>query len=204
MELPVGACDAELLRARAALLGTELEAFSPCPGCGQKMGFSVTTPELLESPGARPTGELLCGDLMLRFRVATYRDLIAASESEDVATVRAGLLRRCLTVVSTRDGATTTLDPACLPEEAVDRVGAAMSEADPQADLRVTLSCAECSRRWQEMLDVGAFFWAELQVLARRLLDEVHTLAARYGWAESDILDMTPRRRQAYLQMGEA
>lgn len=199
--LSVGACDAELLRARAALLGNELCAWSPCPACGQEMEFSVSTPELLGLPAPRPMNELRWGEFVLRFRLPTYRDVIAASTSEDIETVRRRLLRACLTVVSSPDGATT--DPAHLADEAIERVGDAMLKADPHADLQLTLRCDSCSRHWQEKLDVAAYMGAELEVLARRLLEEVHTLAARYGWSESEILEMTPRRRDAYLHLGD-
>jgi hypothetical protein len=35
---------------------------------------------------------------------------------------------------------------------------------------------------------------------AQRLLMEVHLLARAYSWRESDILAMSPARRNAYLQ----
>ena len=42
---------------------------------------------------------------------------------------------------------------------------------------------------------------AELATQAKRLLREVHFLARAYGWREADILAMSARRRQAYLEM---
>jgi hypothetical protein len=33
------------------------------------------------------------------------------------------------------------------------------------------------------------------------MLREVDTLAAAYHWAEADILALSPRRRQAYLEL---
>ena len=72
---------------------------------------------------------------------------------------------------------------------------------DPQADLEVNLTCPACGHRWAALVDVAAFLWTELKAQARRLLREVHTLALAYGWRESDILAMSSRRRQAYLDM---
>ena len=47
--------------------------------------------------------------------------------------------------------------------------------------------------------DVPAYLWEELDVRARRLLDEVHALARSYGWAEREILALSEVRRNAYL-----
>jgi hypothetical protein len=45
------------------------------------------------------------------------------------------------------------------------------------------------------------FFWKEIAAHAKRLLREVHILAAAYKWREADILAMNPNRRQYYLEM---
>ena len=44
-----------------------------------------------------------------------------------------------------------------------------------------------------------AFLWDEVDVRARRLLDEVHALAGAYGWSEQRILALSEARRRAYL-----
>ena len=49
--------------------------------------------------------------------------------------------------------------------------------------------------------DIVALFWAELAAEANRLLREVDTLAASVQLAEADILALSPRRRQAYLEL---
>ena len=36
---------------------------------------------------------------------------------------------------------------------------------------------------------------------AGRMLLDIHALARAYGWSESDILALPPRRRQAYLEL---
>jgi hypothetical protein len=47
--------------------------------------------------------------------------------------------------------------------------------------------------------DIAAFFGAEMEARARRLLDEVHLIAGRYHWAEAEILSLPFSRRQAYI-----
>jgi hypothetical protein len=51
------------------------------------------------------------------------------------------------------------------------------------------------------LFDAGSFFWSELGAWARRLLHEIHSLARAYGWSESEILTLSPARRQAYLEL---
>jgi hypothetical protein len=51
------------------------------------------------------------------------------------------------------------------------------------------------------VFDAGEFLWREVAARARRLVYEVHALARYYGWREADILSMTGRRREAYLEM---
>jgi hypothetical protein len=64
--------------------------------------------------------------------------------------------------------------------------------------------CPSCGHVWQALLDIVDFLWKEVAAGAARLLDEVHTLARAYHWPEADILAMSSRRRQAYLELAMA
>jgi hypothetical protein len=76
-----------------------------------------------------------------------------------------------------------------------------MEESDPQADIRLDLSCLTCTHRWQEAFDIGTFFWIEIDAWARRTLEDVHAIARSYGWPQRDILDLSETRRQFYLDL---
>ena len=76
-----------------------------------------------------------------------------------------------------------------------------LQQADPQADLQLALRCPDCGHEWQPPFDIARFLWQELHGWALHLLREVDTLAQAYHWAEADILAMSPRRRQAYLEL---
>ena len=54
------------------------------------------------------------------------------------------------------------------------------------------------------MLDVGEALTAELQRAAERTLIEVDALARADGWTEAEVLQLSPVRRAAYLQLVEA
>ena len=74
-----------------------------------------------------------------------------------------------------------------------------MAEADPQAEIVLNFICPECNQAWQALFDIVAFLWAKISRQAQRHLQDVHTLARAYGWAEADILSLSPVRRQFYL-----
>ena len=76
-----------------------------------------------------------------------------------------------------------------------------MALADPQADVQLNLSCPACNHHWQSVFDIVSFFWSEIHAWAQRTLREIHALASAYGWREADILALSPRRRQLYLEM---
>ena len=49
--------------------------------------------------------------------------------------------------------------------------------------------------------DIVSFFWREIEEFAIRTLREIHALARAYGWAEDQILALSPTRRRCYLEM---
>jgi hypothetical protein len=76
-----------------------------------------------------------------------------------------------------------------------------MEQADPQANIRLSLTCPACSHQWHGTFDIVTYFWNEINAWAQGVLRDVHMLAATYGWRESDILALSPWRRQFYLEM---
>jgi hypothetical protein len=45
------------------------------------------------------------------------------------------------------------------------------------------------------------FLWNELDDWAARILSQVHILASNYGWSESEIVALSPQRRQYYQDL---
>jgi hypothetical protein len=115
--------------------------------------------------------------------------------------VRRLLAQRCV-LESEQDG--IALDLQALPEVLIEAISAEMSRRDPQAETTISLSCPTCEHHWSALFDIATFFWAEIAVMAKRLLSEVDILARHYGWREGDILALTAWRRDAYLQLAQA
>jgi len=184
--LPVGERDRRLLALREQTLGPCLEAFARCPACSEALDLALDAAAF--ATGEAPSELHLDG---LRFRLPNSLDLLAAERCFDVEDARRLLAERCL------------LEPEGheLTEAEIAAMAAAMTEADPGAELLLDLLCPACGEGWSEPFDIATFFRAELDVQARRLLREVHALARAYGWRESEVLALTPGRRRVYLEM---
>lgn len=201
--LPLGLRDAHLLRLRATLFGPDIEATAQCPRCATTVEATLRCADLLVAPppDARAgTGEhhLSTGGVRVAFRLPASADLLALEACGDAPTARAMLLERC--VLSAKQGGTPR-HPGDLPEGVQAELARAMATLDPQADLQLAFRCPDCGATWQPLFDIAAFLWQELHAWALRLLRDVDVLAQAYHWSEAEILALTPRRRQAYLEL---
>ncbi|MCB0082371.1 MAG: hypothetical protein KDE47_15635, partial [Caldilineaceae bacterium] len=124
--------------------------------------------------------------------------LTAVLGAEDPAAVEQMLFTRCLLSVQS---AGAEVSVATLPDAVIEAIVQTMDEVDPQANVVLTLTCPTCTHQWQAILDILGYLWSELDAWARRILREVHCLAFAYGWRECEILEMSPWRRQIYLEM---
>jgi hypothetical protein len=88
-----------------------------------------------------------------------------------------------------------------LPEPIAARIAECMEQADPQANVQLSLVCPACGQEWRGTFDIVSYFWNEISAWAQDVLRDVHLLASAYGWRESDILTLSPWRRQCYLDM---
>src|SRR5207237_8695441 len=90
---------------------------------------------------------------------------------------------------------------AKLPETVIADLARRLAEYDSDAEVLIDLSCPLCECKYQLPFEIASFFHMEIGAHAQRLLAEVHVLAAAYGWREAEILAMSARRRQSYIEM---
>lgn len=198
--LSIGQRDAGLLSLREQNFGPQLVCLANCTSCGERLELSFTVADLRVAPAVAAPAELsvTVDDYEVEFRLPDSFALLAVADSRDVIAARASLLERCLTRVRKGDEPWAAGE---LPQHVVDAVVERMAQADPQADVQLALSCPLCGHVWQTAFDIVSFVWTEINVWAYRTLHDVHTLAAAYGWSEAEILNLSSRRRQAYLEM---
>lgn len=202
--LTVGQRDGLLLLARERTLGPTLQCFVPCPACALSLEFPVEVREILVADPHAPLErehECTAEGVTMRFRLLDSRDLAAVARVPDAAAARRALLARALLSARAENGnGGEPLPPSRLPPAAAAALAAELAKQDPQSEVEFNLRCAGCGHAWLSLLDVAAFFWAEVTVQARRLLREVHQLATAYGWREADVLGMSAARRAFYLE----
>jgi hypothetical protein len=185
---PVGERNAALLRLRRALFGDDLASCVDCPACGETLEFSLSADALLERAPADPSYAWIDG---IRVRMPTTRDLASVAGEADEAAAERALMARLV------DG--TSIEPRDDGALAA-RITRALDDADPCLDISIGMTCPACAHAWAAAFDVAGFVWEEIDVRARRLLDEVHVLAGGYGWTEAEILGLSDVRRNAYLE----
>jgi hypothetical protein len=199
-QLSVGQRDTLLLTLREWTFGSQLNSLATCPSCGEYLELNFTVADIQVSPDVNPTPEhsLSLGDYEVKFRLPNSSDLAAIASYQDTLAARHTLLETCLLAASYQ-GKSFSIQQ--LPSPVIEAVVEKMAQADPQADVQLALSCPGCKHQWQATFDIVSYFWSEINAWAKRILLEVHTLASAYGWGEADILAMSPRRRQLYLEM---
>ena len=183
---PLGRRNAALLRLRRSIFGDALKSCVDCPKCGEQLEFTLSADALLERAASHTLTHAQLG--RLRLRLPTTRDLASvATEIEESRAARMLL-------------ETLAEAPAEEIEFTDEELTRALDTADPCMDLTLDLSCPACDHTWSAPFDVPAYLWDEIDVRARRLLDEVHALASTYCWSEERILALSEGRRRAYLE----
>ena len=199
--LTLGQCDDRLWEVRKRIFGSEINGFSECQACGERLEFTLDTNDFRASNPSSPADSefaLESEGYTIRFRLLELEDLAVAASAGNVDLVRERLIERCILEVRRGEEQTTVAE---LPENVIAELGGRLAEFDSGSEVLVSLTCPACESSHELPLDISSFFYMELSVQAQRLLREVHILASAYGWRESDILELNPRRRQFYLEM---
>lgn len=205
--LSIGRRDAYLLSLREQAFGPKLQSLATCPACSERVELSLSTQDLRALSAADASGvseaagdelSLDVGDYAVHCRLPNTLDLLAVAETKEPEAARSALVDRCFLTVERRGEA---IPPAELPPGVAEAVVARMSEADQQADVRLAMACPGCGHRWEAAFDILSYLWRELGAWAVRTLHEIHALASAYGWSERQILELSPARRRAYLEL---
>jgi hypothetical protein len=196
-DMTVGACDLLLFDLRCWLFGPDLDLVVTCPACGEVVELVIPVAEVAPAhPPARVSRVTVEEDgLRIRCRLPTNGDFRTLAGIGQAATVE-DLLEHCVEDMSGPDVPPAT---ASLLPEVAERVVGALAASDPGADITADIECP-CGVVWAETVDIRSILWTELTRWVQARLSEVHLLARAYGWAERDILQMSPYRRRFYLE----
>jgi hypothetical protein len=186
----IGSTDTRLFALRELLFGPTLACVVSCPECGETIEFGARCGDLVTAGGQHGGAPVtvLGGPLLCRLPV--NGDIHRLNRNPAQASPRT-LLQMCLL------GELATLD--AVSDGDCDRAVAQLADADPGACVEMAIDCP-CSYSWIEEFDIRSYLMSELTDWAVRSLRDIHQLASRYGWSESDILRMSPWRKQIYLE----
>ncbi len=199
--LRIGQRDALLIKLRQMTFGSRVSGVANCPQCQEQVEMDFMIEEICIPNEHELRGEpphISVEGFDVQFRLPDTLDLVAASGATEPADLRNLLLERCL-MTAKKENKDVSFD--MLPTTVLEAIEGQMSKLDPQADVRLHLTCPNCHQTWSSAFDILSFFWTELNAWAQRVLAEVHALALAYGWRETDILKMSPTRRNLYLSM---
>jgi hypothetical protein len=188
---PLGWRNRALADFRTRCFGPDLHAWASCIQCAERLEFAMDGRLLAAVESNNDTLAQVVVDGVV-FRLPTSRDLAAATQETDARFASVRLLQNCCA----EEAASRIWS-----EGEMDQIGEAMAQADPLAEIRLTLHCPQCAHEWDECLDLAAFVWAEIDAEGRRLLLQIHSLASTYGWSEAQILALSENRRALYLEM---
>jgi len=202
--LTVGDREALLLALRGLTFGNRMDCVLQCPSCAERLDLELHVDDLLLPPYEQPqpwralTVDANDQSFSMRLRVPNGADqlAIATLAAADPAAAAQALLARCVTDLRRGDELLDSI-PALLQGP----VAEAMAEIDPQAELNIQMTCPNCGAGFTSLFDTAAYLGQEIEDRADAIFREVHALALYYHWSESDILDMSYRRRQRYLQL---
>jgi hypothetical protein len=198
--LTMGQRDGQLLALRELTFGPRVDAVIRCPRCLATLELAFDASDrgvatsLPENDNGAPAFVVTHGGGQARFRLPDTLDVAAVAAERDLTRARTLLLERCILSIEL-DGVSISSGQA--PRPLLDAVVEHMARVDPGGDVQVMLTCP----KREVAFDIASFFWTELDAWATRTLADVHTLAKAYGWRESDILAMSARRRQLYLDL---
>ena len=198
-DLPLGTINRALLRLRETCFGPRISAWVDCEHCGERMEITFDTGQLLAGVNEDDTSgkhDETPGEFEIsnhRFRVPCSRDLAAVSGERDINTAAVKLLQQCCLLHP--DNADSGFAGMLAEAETI------MAKLDPEADIKLALRCEDCGKSWLADFNIGTLLWDEIDVRARSLLAEVHSLARAYGWSEAEILALPAQRRASYLDM---
>lgn len=207
--LAVGDRAALLLHLRRLTLGERMACVLSClnTACEEKLDLDLTVSDLLLPPYAYASAvherivESPEGRYVVRFRLPTGADQEAAAPLafDNVEAAAHLVLQRCIEHVVVQG-----TDEQCvqgIPAPVAQALPVWMADLDPQAEMRLHLTCPACGLAFEQVFDAGEYFYQELTSKREGLYREIHLLALHYHWSEADIMAMTRQKRWLYINL---
>lgn len=198
--MSIGQRDHLLLNLREHAFGRTLEGLIDCPNCDEHLEISFSTSDIHSNANLESNEALSIEshEYKANFSLPNSIDILSINNYNGLLKVEGYLLQRCFQSAF-KDGAIISISD--LPSEVLNKAVESMADADTQSDIQISVTCSACGHQWEAIFDIAYFLWKEIEYWAKKTLMEVHLIASAYGWDESEILALSPTRRQIYLEM---
>lgn len=217
--LLVGDRDYLLLKLREMTFGPRVAAVLDCRGCRAPMDVTFSLGEIgVErrpartrffraelSPAAAFRDHAGVERREVEFRLPTGADQEEAAvvSLEDEGAALEWLFARLVRPAGEGEVEAGATFAGGLPAATRAEIEGHMAGVAPAVELDLEGVCPECGESFETSFDLTAFFAAEMQNNLRSLESAVHLLAFHYHWSEGEILSLTRRKRQRYVEMIE-
>ena len=181
--------DRAVLELYGATFGRCLTMIADCPSCAVTVEFVADVDWLCDAIIEHEPEPIVVDGTATMVRSLSTSDLRVASEAP--VDRRVDVLRQRVVTGEVGD----------LGPQALQLVAEAVERREDDAEIRLSLRCEACEHEWTEAFDPIGYVWQEVADTAESLLADVADLAASFGWAESEILGMSSRRRATYLAL---
>jgi hypothetical protein len=176
-----------LLAVAVATHGARRVITAECPRleCGARIDLDVDLAAFRRDWRPERIDLRLAGGEMVTLRQPTPADVASWSRSD-----RQGVEAMAASLV---------IGSVPLAEGWAEEAQAALSSADPLADMVLDALCPECGGEIAHSVELEPFLLGELAAEAGRLVDEIHVFAMAYHWTEPEIVALPEDRRRRYL-----
>jgi hypothetical protein len=170
--------------------GLTTEQRCPQPGCGASLEITLSPDDLDPGPSIDritvplPDGHLATVRPPTGADQRTWGRRAYASRREAIAAITGTLVI---------DGRVSGDD-----EPALAAIATTLAEHDPLVDFMVSCVCPTCGETGEIAIDLEALALRRLAATRRALIEDVHAIAAAYGWTEREVLAIPPERRASY------
>jgi hypothetical protein len=194
--MPAADLDAAALAIRRSWVGDVIrtDTLCPTPGCRERIDVSFGIADYLGHhrprrprgvTGTPDAGWFTLPQAQVRFRIPTVADLLAASGASLPEQV---LADRCVEAPGVSRALARRLDRA-------------LAALAPSLDDSLGGACPACGQAMTMRFDPLSYVLAELRTVFSGVYQEVHALAAAYGWPENAILALPRCRRRRYASL---
>lgn len=201
--LPIGGRDSLLLDLHQNIFGPKIKLSCLCPKCGAVYEFETNVPELLSA-----SPDTVVHPITLN--IGSFEILLRPLNGRDIASIPVEMLdhqvvhflahRSVLEIHNNAGEKQPVPAMAEIKPEWIKKIAVVLEAADPLSIIAFKLECMDCGHDWHAIFDASQLVWRGLKRENAMALDEIHLLAKHYGWRESDIVNIPPTRRHAYVQ----